>query len=89
MKMHWMRGVSRKQKKIIKTAYNLFGYSSIRQIVKERNDLYNEMKKYIDSQHKIINMTQGEFLQMYSRFKTLDKLCRMYLQEQEKTNGYR
>lgn len=76
--------MTRKQKKILKTGDRMFGYSSIEHISKERHDLYEEMKRHLDVKQGMMDISQNDFLRLYSRYKTLDKLYMMYMQEEKK-----
>ena len=76
--------MTRKQKKILRIGERMFGYSSIERIQKERHELYVEMKKHLDVSNGIMDISQVEFLRLYSKYKTLDKLYMMYMQEEKK-----
>lgn len=74
--------INKKQKKILKTANKMFGYPSIEQVYKERKALYNKMCKYVNSRD--VKLSDVEFLRMYSEYATLDKLYKMYMQEENR-----
>ena len=72
---------NKKQKKILKTANKMFGYPSIEQICMERKILFKKIYDCVNSKDsKISNV---EFLRIYSKYVTLDKLYRMYMQEEK------
>ena len=71
-----MRGITKKQRKILDKANKLFGCSSIDSIIEEKNYYKNEMRV----NH---NNSRLKFLRLYSRYATLNKLQNMYEQEEK------
>lgn len=71
----------KKEVRILKTANRMFGLSSMDSIFKEREDIFYRMKRMVDSEDGMSLMTDKDFLDMYSRYITLDKLCKSYMED--------
>lgn len=73
--------MDKRETKILKVSDRMFGLSSIDSICKERINLFSKMKRFMDSEDGMILIASNRFLEMYSRYITLNRLYRLYTEE--------
>ena len=76
-----MRRLTRRQKRVLRTADRMFGHDSVGAILRERCEIYERIRDKLGPDRRLIPSGDKELMQLYSRFATLDKLYDMYMED--------